>query len=88
MIDVAEAEEHEGADGQWHNQPRTEHGREQRGERPHRGLGLGIPAPAAPLELTETEEEQYEHYGIHGEHGRDGAGVAPGVVDGDWRATN
>jgi len=88
MIGVAEAEQDQGADGQRHDRrryPGREHGCEQRCECPHGGLGLGIPAHAdALLELTEAEEEQYER-GIHGEHGRDGGGVAPGVVDGEHR---
>ena len=50
----------------------------------HRGLGLGVPASAGLLEVTEAEEEEPER-GVREQHESHGAGVAQGVVDGERR---
>jgi len=66
--------------------PGREHRRQQRGERPHRGLDPAAPcwSATAPLELTEADEEEDECR-VGDEHERDGAGVAPGLVDDERR---
>ena len=50
----------------------------------HRGLGLGVPASAGLLEVTEAEEEEPER-GVREQHESHGACVAPGVADGERR---
>jgi len=93
-LGLAEAEEDDGADDQRQQRrhPRGvgEHRREQRGERPHRGLdaaaaccggGTAI-STAAAVELTEAGEEEDECR-VGDEHERDGAGASPGFADGE-----